>query len=278
MGKLDGKVAFITGAGRGQGRAHAVRLAEEGADIIAVDICAPIASVPYEMSSQADLDETARLVEALDQRIVARKADVRDRASLQAAVTEGVTELGRLDIVVANAGIWSAAPFVDMTDEMYHDMIDVQMHGPYNACKVTVPILIEQGHGGSIVIISSTAGMRGFPNQVHYNMGKHAVVGLMRTLANELAPHFIRANTIHPSSTFTKMIDNAAIWSAFAPGVENPTVADFGDTFTAMNLLPIPWMEPVDISHAVAWLASDESRYVTGVTLPVDAGYLAKYN
>jgi (+)-trans-carveol dehydrogenase len=278
MGKLDGKVAFITGAGRGQGRSHALKLAEECADIIAVDICAPIASVPYEMSSEADLAETAKLVEALDRRIVTRKADVRDRASVETAVRDGVSELGRLDIVVANAGIWSTAPFVDMSDEMYHDMIDVQMHGPYNTCKATVPILLEQGTGGSIVIISSTAGMRGFLNQVHYNMGKHAVVGLMRSLANELAPHFIRANTIHPSSVFSKMIDNEAIWSAFAPGVENPTVADFGDTFTAMNLLPIPWMEPVDISNAVAWLASDESRYVTGVTLPVDAGYLAKYN
>ncbi|MEU7811975.1 mycofactocin-coupled SDR family oxidoreductase [Pseudonocardia sp. RS010] len=278
MGKLDGKVALITGAGRGQGRAHAVKLASEGADIIALDICAPIASVPYELASQADLDETAKLVEQLDRRIVARAADVRDRVQVAEAVQAGASELGRLDIVVANAGIWSAAPFVDMTDEMYRDMIDVQMHGPYNTCKAAVPILLEQDQGGSIVIISSTAGMRGFPNQVHYNMGKHAVVGLMRTLANELAPKFIRCNTIHPSSTNTKMIQNEAIWSAFAPGVENPTVDDFGDTFTAMNLLPIPWMEPGDISDAVAWLASDESKYVTGVTLPVDAGYLAKYN
>ncbi|MGA3257147.1 MAG: SDR family oxidoreductase, partial [Mycobacterium sp.] len=144
-------------------------------------------------------------------------------------------------------------------------------------CKAAVPVMIQQGRGGSIVIISSTAGMRGFPNQVHYNMAKHAVVGLMRSLANELAPHFIRVNTIHPSSTNTKMIQNEAIWSLFAPGVENPTVDDFGQAFTALNLLPIPWMEPVDISHAVAWLASDESRYVTGVTLPVDAGFLAKF-
>ena len=275
---LSGKVALITGAGRGQGRAHAVRLAEEGADIIAVDICEQIASVPYELASQADLDETGKLVEQLGRHVVTAKADVRDLASITEAVRQGVAELGRLDIVVANAGIWSAAPFTEMPDQAYHDMIDVQMHGPYHTCRAAVPIMIEQGTGGSIVIISSTAGLRGFPHQVHYNMGKHAVVGLMRTLANELAPHFIRANTVHPSSTNTKMIQNEAIWSAFAPGVENPTVADFGDTFTAMNLLPIPWMEPVDISHAVAWLASDESRYVTGVTLPVDAGYLAKYN
>jgi SDR family mycofactocin-dependent oxidoreductase len=278
MGKLEGKVAVITGAGRGQGRAHAIRLAEEGADIIAIDICAPIGTVPYELSSEDDLAETANLVEKLDRRVVVQKADVRSRQQMLDAVGAGVAELGRLDIVVANAGIWSNAAFVDMTDEMYNDMIDVQMHGPYNVCKAAVPHLIEQGTGGSIIIISSTAGMRGFPHQVHYNMGKHAVVGLMRSLANELAPHFIRANTIHPSSVNTKMIQNDAIWSAFAPGVENPTVADFGDTFTAMNLLPIPWMEPGDISNAVAWLASDESRYVTGVTLPVDAGYLAKYN
>jgi (+)-trans-carveol dehydrogenase len=278
MGKLEGKVAVVTGAGRGQGRAHAVRLAEEGADIIAIDICEQIDSVPYELSSEDDLAGTGKLVEELDRRIITLKGDVRSRADMESAVSAGIAELGRLDIVVANAGIWSNASFVDMSDEMYHDMIDVQMHGPYNLCKAAVPHLIEQGEGGSIIIISSTAGMRGFPHQVHYNMGKHAVVGLMRTLANELAPHFIRANTIHPSSVNTKMIQNEAIWSAFAPGVENPTVADFGDTFTAMNLLPIPWMEPVDISHAVAWLASDESRYVTGVTLPVDAGYLAKYN
>jgi SDR family mycofactocin-dependent oxidoreductase len=268
---------LITGAGRGQGRAHAIRLAEEGADIIALDICAPIASVPYPLSGLEDLAETAKLVEKLGRRIVARPTDVRDHSAVTVAVQEGVEELGSLDIVVANAGILSTAAFVDMTDEMYHDVIDVQMHGPYYTCKAAVPVMIQQGRGGSIVIISSTAGMRGFPNQVHYNMAKHAVVGLMRSLANELAPHFIRVNTIHPSSTNTKMIQNEAIWSLFAPGVENPTVDDFGQAFTALNLLPIPWMEPVDISHAVAWLASDESRYVTGVTLPVDAGFLAKF-
>lgn len=278
MGKLEGKVALVTGAARGQGRAHAIRLAEEGADVIAIDICEQIASVPYELSSEADLAETAKLVEDLDRRIITQKADVRSREQMKSAVAAGLAEFGRLDILVANAGIWSNAPFVDMTDEMFDDMIDVQMHGPYNICKAAVPHMIEQGTGGSIIITSSTAGMRGFPHQVHYNMGKHAVVGLMRSLANELAPHFIRVNSVHPSSTNTKMIQNEAIWAAFAPGVENPTVADFGDTFTAMNLLPIPWVEPRDIANAVAWLASDDARYVTGVTLPVDAGYLAKYN
>jgi SDR family mycofactocin-dependent oxidoreductase len=278
MGKLDGKVAVVTGAGRGQGRAHAVRLAADGADIIAVDICAPIETVPYDLSSADDLQETVALVEKLDRHIVASQADVRDRAALGSAIQDGIAQLGRLDIIVGNAGIWSNAPFVDMSDQMYHDMIDVQLHGNYNLCKVTVPHLVEQGVGGSIILISSTAGMRGFPNQVHYNVAKHGVIGLMRSLANELAPHFIRVNTVHPSSVNTKMIQNETIWNAFAPGVENPTVDDFGDTFTAMNLLPIPWMEPSDISGAVAWLASDDSRYVTGVTLPVDAGFLAKYS
>jgi SDR family mycofactocin-dependent oxidoreductase len=278
VGKLDGKVAVVTGAARGQGRAHAIRLAADGADIIAVDICQQIDSVPYALSSPDDLRETVALVEKLDRRIVASQADVRDRQALGAAVQEGIAQLGRLDIVVGNAGIWSNAPFLDMPEQTYYDMIDVQLHGNYNLAKVTVPQLLAQGDGGSIILISSTAGMRGFPNQVHYNVAKHGVVGLMRSLANELAPHFIRVNTVHPSSVNTKMIQNETIWSAFAPGVENPTVADFGDTFTAMNLLPIPWMEPSDISGAVAWLASDDSRYVTGITLPVDAGFLAKYS
>jgi SDR family mycofactocin-dependent oxidoreductase len=276
MGRLDGKVAFITGAARGQGRSHAIRMAEEGADIIAVDICEEMATVPYELGTWEELEESAREVENRDRRVVIAKADVRDRSSLQAAVDAGIAELGRLDTVVANAGIWSSSPFVEMSDEMYNEMIDVQMHGVYNTCKATIPFLLEQDEGGSIVIISSTAGLKGFLNQAHYNMAKHAVVGLMRTLANELAPKMIRANSIHPSSTFTKMINNPAIWEVFAPGVENPTEADFGDTFESLNLLPVRWAEPVDISHAVVYFASDESRYVTGVTHPVDSGFMAK--
>jgi (+)-trans-carveol dehydrogenase len=276
MGRLEGKVAFITGAARGQGRSHAVRMAQEGADIIGVDICEDIASVPYELGTMEELEETANQVEKLDRRMVIRKADVRRPEELEAAVKAGVAELGHLDIVSANAGIWSAGTFTELPDETYHDMIDTQMHGTYHTCRATVPQLLEQGTGGSIIITSSTAGLKGFPNQAHYNMAKHGVVGLMRTLANELAPHFIRCNSVHPSSTFTKMIDNPAIWAAFAPGVENPTEKDFGHLFTEMNLLPVPWAEAVDISNAVVYLASDEARYVTGVTLPVDSGFMAK--
>jgi SDR family mycofactocin-dependent oxidoreductase len=277
MGRLDGKVAFITGAARGQGRSHAVRMAEEGADIIAVDICEDLETVPYEMGTMEELEETAALVEKLDRRIVIQKADVRSEEQLVSAVQKGVAELGRLDIVSANAGIWSSpGPFMNLDEKMYREMIDVQMHGCYYTCRATVPVLLEQDQGGSIIITSSTAGLKGFPNQAHYNMAKHAVVGLMRTLANELAPSFIRVNSVHPSSTFTKMINNPAIWAAFAPGVENPTEKDFGHLFTEMNLLPVPWAEAVDISNAVVYLASDEARYVTGVTLPVDSGFMAK--
>jgi SDR family mycofactocin-dependent oxidoreductase len=276
MGRLDGKVAFITGAARGQGRAHAVRLAEEGADVIAVDLCAEVETAPYEQATFEELEETARLVEELDRRIVFDRADVRSPAELSAAVDRGVAELGRLDIVAANAGIWSHAPLMEMSDEMYRDMIDVNQHGVYNTCRAAVPTLIEQGEGGSIIITSSTAGRKGFTNHVHYTSAKHAVVGMMRAMANELAPQMIRVNTVHPTSVFTKMNQNPAMWELFAPGVEHPTYEDFGQTFTDLNLLPVPWVEPVDISNAVLFLASDEARYITGIQLPVDAGFHEK--
>jgi SDR family mycofactocin-dependent oxidoreductase len=276
MGRLEGKVAFITGAARGQGRAHAVRMAEEGADIIAVDLCHDIDTVPYGLATFEDLQETAALVEQLDRRIVIDKADVRSAEQLQHAVDKGVAELGRLDIVCANAGIWSHAPFAEMTDEMYFDMIDVNQHGVYRTCKATVPHLVRQGEGGSIIITSSTAGRKGFPNHAHYASAKHAIVGLMRTLANELATDRIRVNTIHPSSVYTPMNQNPAMWELFAPGVENPTYEDFGATFTALNLIPVPWIDAVDVANVALFLASDEARYVTGVVLPIDAGFHEK--
>jgi (+)-trans-carveol dehydrogenase len=275
MGKLTGKVAFVTGAGRGQGRAQAVKLAEEGADIIALDICADIATVPYGLATPGDLKETTRLVEATGRRILARQADVRDRAQVAAVVDEGVAEYGHVDVACANAGIWSYSPFTEMSDETYHDMIDVLMHGPYHVCRAVVPHMLRQG-GGSIVITSSTAGLRGYPNLAHYTMGKHAVVGLMRSLANELGPHRVRVNTVHPSSVRSGMIMNQAVWDLFAPNVKNPAAEDCGAAFQDMNCLPTPWMEPEDIANAVAWLASDDARWVTGTTLVVDAGYLAK--
>jgi (+)-trans-carveol dehydrogenase len=276
MGRLSGKVAFITGAARGQGRSHAARLAEEGADIIAVDICDDIATVPYPLGTMEDLEETAAMVEKLDRRIVVHQADVRSREQLDTAVAAGVAELGRLDVVVANAGIWSTDPFTEMSDEAYFDAIDVMQHGVYHTCRATIPKLLEQGEGGSIVITSSTAGVRGYPYLAHYTMAKHAVVGLMRSLANEFGPQMIRVNCVLPTSTLTPMINNEYMWRRFAPEAENPTLADFGATLQAWHTLPVPYNEPVDISNGVLWLASDEARHVTGINLPIDCGFIEK--
>ncbi|WP_100812253.1 mycofactocin-coupled SDR family oxidoreductase [Microbacterium sp. BR1] len=277
MGRLDGKVAFITGAARGQGRSHAIRMAQEGADIIAVDISRQIETVPYGMATADDLAETVRQVEALDRRIVASEADVRDYNALSSAVDEGVAQLGRLDIVSANAGIFSSATADELTDTAWDDMIGVNLTGVWHTAKAAIPHLRAAG-GGSMILTSSTAGIKGFPNFVHYVAAKHGVVGIMRTLALELAPDFIRVNSVHPTSVDTDMIQNDSLYALFAPDlpVEERTRETLGGRFQSLNALPIPWVEPVDISNAVLWLASDESRYVTGIMLPVDAGSTQK--
>jgi (+)-trans-carveol dehydrogenase len=275
-GRLEGKVAFITGAARGQGRSHAVRLAQEGADIIAVDVCSQIDSVPYAMSTSADLAQTVKEVEATDRRIVATEADVRDYDALKAAVDDGVSQLGRLDIVSANAGICSYGIAADLPEQTWQDMIDVNLTGVWHTTKVATPHLIEGGRGGSIVITSSVGGLRANPNVVHYVAVKHGVVGLMRTLALELAPHMIRVNTIHPTQVNTGLCMNDATFKLFSPDLENPTIEDFAPLSQALNALPIPWVEPIDISNALLFLASDEARYITGVTLSVDAGMAIK--
>jgi (+)-trans-carveol dehydrogenase len=275
MGRVEGKVAFVTGAARGQGRSHAIRLAEEGADIIAVDIAGQIDSVPFPMATLDDLAQTVKEVEALDRRIVATRADVRDYDALKAAVDDGVAQLGRLDIVAANAGIASYGAAVDLEEQAWQDMLDVNLTGVWHTAKATVPHLRAAG-GGSIILTSSAAGLKGYPGLAHYVSAKHGVVGLMRTLANELAPDMIRVNSVHPTSVNTDMIHNKATYDLFAPDLENPTKDQLAERFQAMNALPIPWVEARDISNAVLFLASDEARYVTGVTLPVDAGSLAK--
>ncbi|MCS5719957.1 mycofactocin-coupled SDR family oxidoreductase [Herbiconiux sp. CPCC 205763] len=278
MGRVEGKVAFVTGAARGQGRSHALRLAQEGADIIAVDIEDQIDSVPYPMSTPADMEETVRQVEALDRRIVATRADVRDYEAVQAAVDDGVAQLGRLDIVAANAGIFSFGSMEELTEEQWGDMLDTNLTGVWHAVKAAVPHLKAGGKGGSIVLTSSTAGLMAIPNIGHYVAAKHGVVGLMRTLALELAPDFIRVNSVHPTSVDTDMIHNDATYALFAgdlPLAER-TRDVVGERFQTLNALPIKWVDPVDISNAVLWFASDEARYVTGVTLPVDAGSLIK--
>jgi SDR family mycofactocin-dependent oxidoreductase len=271
MGALDGKVAFITGAARGQGRAEAVRLGSDGANIIAIDICDQIASVPYPMATADDLAATVKLVEDTGARIVAQQADVRDQASLATALQEGLGEFGRVDIVVANAGI---APMESGT-EGWRDVIDVNLTGVHNTVEVAMARMIEQGDGGSIVLISSAAGLVGIgggdPGSLGYTAAKHGVVGLMRAYANHLAPHSIRVNSIHPSGVLTPMIDNdhTRQWlSNMLAKAERPP--DMG------NAMPVQVLDAEDIAAAVAWLVSDEARYITGVTLPVDAGYVNK--
>jgi len=276
-GRVEGKVAFITGAARGQGRSHAVRLASEGADIIAVDVCAPIATAPYPMADPADLDETVKLVEAEGRRIVARQADVRDPAALRAIVDEGVAELGRLDIVLANAGIAHYAKAVDLADDDWTEVIDVDLNGVWWTVKAALPHLIDGGRGGSIVLTSSTAGLRGLQNCVHYVTAKHGLVGMAKALALELGRHDIRVNTIHPNSVNTDMLQNPPTWNLFLPGREDPTQEEFARISRSLNVLPTPWSEPSEISDVVLFLVSDEARRITGIAFPVDAGQSVRW-
>jgi (+)-trans-carveol dehydrogenase len=272
-GRVAGKVAFITGAARGQGRSHAMRLAQEGADIIALDLCGQVASVGYPLATPHDLDETARQVGALGRRVVTVQADVRDYPGLAKALDDAVAELGRLDIVSANAGILSHGTADALAEASWQDMIDINLTGVWHTAKVAVPHLIAGGRGGSIVLTSSGVVMKGIPNFAHYVSAKHGVVGLTRTMARELAPHLIRVNALHPGNVDTAMIRNPETLRLFRPDLENPTVEDAAAAFQATNAMPIPWVEPEDISNALLFLASDEARYITGVSLPVDAGY-----
>jgi (+)-trans-carveol dehydrogenase len=276
VGRVEGKVAFITGAARGQGRGHAVRLAEEGADIIAVDLCADMDNVPYPLGTAEDLAETVSQVEALGRRIVARQADVRDFAALRAAVDDGVAQLGRLDIVCANAGVNKPSPAQDMDEQVWLDVVDVNLSGVWRTCKAAIPHMIDGGRGGAIVLTSSAAGLKAYANIAHYTAAKHGVVGLTKTLAQELAPHRIRVNTVNPTQVDTPMIMNEPMFKLFCPDLDDPTRADFAPVSQAMNALPIPWVDARDVSNAVLFLASDEARYITGVALPVDAGVLIK--
>ncbi len=267
---LKGRVAFITGAARGQGRAHAVKLASEGADIIAVDLCDQIASVPYPLATPDDLAATVKLVEDTGARIVARQADVRDRSGLKTALAEGIAALGRLDIVIANAGI---APMTDA--DAWQDVLDVNLTGVYHTVDVAMRPLIKQGDGGSVVLTSSVVGLVGIGapmgGSLGYTVAKHGVVGLMRAYANFLAAYNIRVNSVHPAAVNTPMIDNEFTRS-WLEGMAQ--FADAGPDMT--NALPVQALEPEDIANAVFWLVSDAARYVTGVALPVDAGFVNK--
>jgi SDR family mycofactocin-dependent oxidoreductase len=275
MGVLDGKVAFITGAARGQGRSHAVRLAQEGADIIAIDLCDQIQSVPYPMATPEDLAETASQVEALDRRIVTQRADVRNLEALAAALGAGVKELGPVDIVLGNAGIanqGAAESDAAMSAAIFRDVIDTNLIGVWNTLYVSATAMLERNQGGAIVLTSSTQGLFGRGGDgsaaaAGYTASKHGVIGLMRSFANWLSPHDIRVNTVNPTAVGTPMIQNDAMES----WVKNlPSGVD------GRNLMPVPYVDPIDISNAILYLVSDAGRYVTGTTLQVDAGYGVK--
>jgi SDR family mycofactocin-dependent oxidoreductase len=280
-GRVEGKVAFITGAGRGQGRSHAIRLAQEGADVIAVDICRQIDSNPYPLSTPEDLAETERAVKELGRRVVARQADVRDREELREVLETGLADLGRLDIVVANAGILPMA--MGEPDPMdFVDAVDVDLVGVMNAVSVSIPRLPD---GASVIITGSTAGlMPGAadnpvmgPGGAGYSWAKKSIVGYVEQLALHLAPRFIRVNAIHPTNCNTHLLHNDGLYSLFRPDLEHPTREDVEPAFTYFQAMPIPYVEPLDISNLVLFLASDESRYITGQQIRVDAGSLIKF-
>ncbi|KUI38976.1 3-ketoacyl-ACP reductase [Mycobacterium sp. IS-1496] len=276
-GRVEGKVAFITGAARGQGRAHAVRLAQEGADIIAVDICKQIDSVRIPLSTPEDLAETADLVKGLNRRIYTAEVDTRDFDALKAAVDSGVEQLGRLDIIVANAGIGNGGETLDKTSEGdWEDMIDVNLGGVWKTVKAGVPHILAGGRGGSIILTSSVGGLKAYPHTGHYVAAKHGVVGLMRTFAVELGAQNIRVNSVHPTNVNTPLFMNDGTMKLFRPDLENPGPEDMKVVGQMMHTLPIGWVEPEDIANAVLFLASDEARYITGVTLPVDGGSCLK--
>jgi (+)-trans-carveol dehydrogenase len=272
-GRVEGKVAFITGAGRGQGRAHAVRLAEEGADIIAVDVCKQLDTVTIPLSTPEDLAETADLVKNLGRRVHTAEVDVRDYDALKAAVDAGVEELGRLDIIVANAGIGNGGLTLDKTSEAdWEEMIDVNLGGVWKTVKAGVPHILAGGRGGSIILTSSVGGLKAYPHCGNYVAAKHGVVGLMRTFAVELGAQNIRVNSVHPTNVNTPLFLNEGTMKLFRPDLENPNVDDMKVVTQMMHTLPIGWVEPEDIANAALFLASDESRFITGVTLPVDGG------
>ena len=275
--RMAGKVAFITGAARGQGRRHAVRLAEEGADIIALDVAAPVPAQGAPAATPEDLAETARLVEALDRRIVAGQADVRDPKAVAGLVEDGVAQLGRLDVVVANAGIQgNPGPAASTADADWQAVIDTNLSGVFYTVKAAIPHLIAGGRGGAIVITSSSIALRAVPNMAAYGAAKAGLVGLMRTLALELAEHSIRVNSVHPTTVATPMLLNPVNFRMFRPDLEDPALEDVEPVYRTLNVLPVPYLEPDDITNAVLFLASDEARYVTGVALPVDAGFAIK--
>ena len=278
MGKLDGKVAFISGAARGQGRSHAVALASEGANIIGFDICEDVASISplYPLARQEDLDETVALVEKAGGKMLARKADVRKFDQVKAVMDEGLSMFDHIDIVLANAGVVAFNKAWEYPEQTWQDVIDINLTGVWNTVRGVIPHMIDRGEGGVLLLTSSTAGIRGYPHTAPYSATKHGVVGLMQSLANELAPHWIRVNSLHPTSADTPMLQNEGTYRLFMPDRENPGRDDLEVMMKEGNAMPIAWVEAKDVTAVVVFLVSDEARYITGVQMPIDAGALAR--
>ena len=277
MGRVSGKVALITGAARGQGRSHAIELAKEGAKIVATDVdSGTLAGVEYPVAGAGELEETARLVREVGGEIITATADVRDAAAMQAVVDAGLAAFDFIDVVVANAGVftWGAAP--ELTEEGWHTVIDINLNGTWNTVRATLPSMVARGKGGSIMMTASQIATRGQSNAVGYAASKAGIVGMMRALAAELAPHNIRVNTIHPSTVYSPMILNEPVYKVFRPDMENPGVAEMEAELRPFHMLNVAALEAIDISHAVVYLASDESRYVTSLRFAIDAGSTQK--
>lgn len=276
MGQLDGQVAFISGLARGQGRSHALTLAKEGADIIGFDLCGDIASTTYPGTTPADLEETERLIKEIGRRVVLSQADVRDYAQVEAAFQRGLAQLGRVDIIIPNAGICSGGKTWEITTDAWRETLDINLTGSWHVVKAAVPTLISQNQGGSVVFIGSTEALKGAENMSSYAASKHGVTGLMTCLARELGQYNIRVNSVNPTCVDTNMIQNPYVWGLFAPEMDNPTRDDVEDRFAGTHILPVPWMEPIDVSRSILYLVGESGRYITASTLTIDAGFIVK--
>lgn len=274
MGRFDGKVVFVTGGARGQGRSHALEFAKEGADIVVTDIAKQVETVPYGMSSEADLAETVKQVEALDQRCLSFVADARDTAATNAAVEGAISEFGKIDILLANHGLLSLSPVVDMSDAIWDDVIASDLTGVFKSIRAVLPHMLAQ-KSGRIIATSSMAGRTGLPTVAHYCAAKWGVIGLIKSVAREVAAEGITVNCVCPTNLDSDMIHNPAFYALFAPGIDNPTREQVSPGFASLNAIPIPWIEAIDISVAMMFLASPEARYITGEALHVSAGWNA---